>query len=102
MIKQPELPLTVNVQVDDRYMEKYAREYLNELFDKYLKPEWLTIADMEKITSRKRAWIMDYIVYDPYVRNNKLAKRDTDGKWIFDAEKIRPFLNRLFNDLPDY
>lgn len=102
MLRQPELPVQVNIQVDNQYMEKYAKEYIKELFDQFLRPEWLTIADMEKITRRKRKWIMDFIVYDPYVRNNKLAKRDTDGKWIFDAEKIRPFLNRLFDDLPDY
>lgn len=102
MLRQPELPVQVNIQVDNQFMEKYAKEYIKELFDQFLRPEWLTIADMEKITRRKRKWIMDFIVYDPYVRNNKLAKRDTDGKWIFDAEKIRPFLNRLFDDLPDY
>lgn len=102
MIQQDKSPFSVNVQVDDKYMEGFAKEYLNELFDRVLRPQWLTIADMEKITRRKRAWIMDYIVYDPYVRKNKLAKRDTDGKWIFEAKKIRPFLDRLFDDLPDY
>ena len=93
MIQQPEIPVSINIQFDNQYMEKYAKEYIRELFDQFLRPEWLTIADME---------IMEYIVYDPYVRNNKLAKRDTDGKWIFDAEKIRLFLDRLFDDLPDY
>lgn len=88
MIQQPEIPVSINIQFDNQYMEKYAKEYIRELFDQFLRPEWLTIADMEKITRRKRAWIMEYIVYDPYVRNNKLAKRDTDGKWIFDAENI--------------
>ena len=102
MIQQPEIPVSVNIQFDNQYMEKYAKEYIRELFDQFLRPEWLTIADMEKITRRKRAWIMEYIVYDPYVRNNKLAKRDTDGKWIFVSEKIRLFLDRLFDDLPDY
>ena len=102
MFPQPKQSVTVDIQVDDAYWKEYAVAYLNELFDQYLRPHWLTIADMEKITRRKRAWIMEYIVDDPYVRKNKLAKKDTDGKWIFDADNIRPFLKRLFDDLPDY
>lgn len=102
MFPQPELPVQVNIQVDNQYLDKRMKEYIVQYCETFLKPEWLTIADMEKITRRKRAWIMDYIVYDPYVRRNKLAKKDIDGKWIFDAKKIRPFLQRLFDDLPDY
>ena len=52
MLRQPELPVQVNIQVDNQYMEKYAKEYIKELFDQFLRPEWLTIADMEKITRR--------------------------------------------------
>lgn len=102
MFPQQKQSVTVDIQVDDAYWKEYADAYLKELFDHYLQPQFLTIADMEKITRRKRAWIMEYIVDDPYVRKNKLAKKDTDGKWIFDAENIRPFLKRLFDDLPDY
>jgi hypothetical protein len=47
-MEQRQLPMSVNIQLDNRYMEKFAKEYLNELFDRFLKPEWLTIADMEK------------------------------------------------------
>lgn len=104
MFPQPEVPVQVNIQVDNQYLEKYAREYIKELFDRYLRPEWLTIADMEKITNHKRAWIMEYIVDDPYVKTNKLAKREEgkNGKWLFHAERIRPFLDKMFDDLPDY
>lgn len=104
MFPQPEVPVQVNIQVDNQYMEKYAREYIKELFDRYLRPEWLTIADMEKITNHKRAWIMEYIVDDPYVKRNKLAKREEgkNGKWLFHAERIRPFLDKMFDNLPDY
>lgn len=104
MIPQPELPVQVNVQVDDQYLEKYAREYIKELFDHVLRPEWLTIADMEKITNHKRKWIIENIVDDPYVKRNKLAKREEgkNGKWLFDAEGIRPYLKKMFHDLPDY
>lgn len=104
MIPQPEVPVQVNVQVDNQYMEIYAQEYIKELFDHVLRPEWLTIADMEKITRHKRAWIMEYIVDDPYVKRNNLAKREEgqNGKWLFDADGIRPFLKRMFADLPDY
>lgn len=99
------MPVAVNIQVDNQYMQKFAKEYLEKLFQATLKPEWLTIADMEKITRHKRAWIMQYIVDDPYVRRNKLVKKESDSKtaqWLFDAERIRPFLRRLFDDLPDY
>ena len=102
MFTEPKKAVSVDIQVDDAYWKEYADSYLKELFDQYLRPHWLTIADMEKITRRKRVWIMEYIVDDPYVRKNKLAKKDTDGKWIFDADNIRPFLKRLFDDLPDY
>lgn len=101
-MEQPQI--AVNIQVDDKYMEQYAKAYLERLFERSLKPQWLTIADMEKITRHKRAWIMEFIVDDPYVRMNKLAKKEEgkNGKWLFDADGIRPFLQRIFNDLPDY
>jgi hypothetical protein len=105
LIQPPELPVAISIQVDDQYMEKYAKEYIKKLYDERLKPEWLTISDLEKITRHKRAWIMDNIIYDPYVRNNKIAKKESDSKvaqWIVDAERIRPFLKRLFDNLPDY
>lgn len=103
MLSQSELPVVVNVQVDENYVKKLTSEKVDELFEKYLRPEWYTMADMEKITRHKRAWIMQYIVEDPYVRKNKLAKKDGDSKnaaWLFDAEGIRPFLKRLFSELP--
>ncbi|WP_227644903.1 DUF771 domain-containing protein [Enterococcus faecium] len=75
MLEQPNLPVSVNIQVDDRYMERFAKAYLDELYQKVLKPEWLTIADLEHITRHKRAWIMEYIVDDPYVRRNGIAKK---------------------------
>ncbi|PEH48032.1 DUF771 domain-containing protein [Enterococcus faecium] len=105
MLEQPNLPVSVNIQVDDRYMERFAKAYLDELYQKVLKPEWLTIADLEHITRHKRAWIMEYIVDDPYVRRNGIAKKESDSKnaqWLFDAERIRPFLKRLFDDMEDY
>lgn len=105
MIQQPDLPIAVNLQIDNQFLEKYMKEYLSEYCHEYLKPEWLTISDLEKITRRKRTWIMENIIYDPYVRKNKIAKRDGDSpkaQWLVDAKKIRPFLNRLFEDLPDY
>lgn len=105
MIKQPSSPVSINIQVDEQYMEKFAKDYLNELYKKALAPEWLTIADLEHITRHKRAWIMEYIVDDSYVRKNGIAKKESDSKnaqWLFDAERIRPFLKRLFNDMEDY
>lgn len=101
---QSQPPVSVNIQVDNQYMEEFAREYVKQLFDEALRPHFLTIADMEKITRHKRAWIMEFIVEDPYVRKHKLAKKEEgkNGKWLFHAEKIRPFLDRMFDDLPDY
>ncbi|WP_430598241.1 DUF771 domain-containing protein [Enterococcus sp. AZ177] len=100
-----QLPVQVNVQVDNQYMEKYAREYIEKLYTRLLKPQWLTMKDMIQITRHQRNWIMENIVDDPYVKKNKLAKKDGTSKnsnWLFDADGIRPFLEKLFNDLPDY
>lgn len=102
MLHKPVAPINVEIQIEDKYMEKYAREYIEELFERVLRPQWLTMNDMEKITRRKRKWIMEYIVDDPFVRENELAKKDSGGQWLFDAEKIRPFLNKLFRKLPNY
>jgi len=100
-----QIPVQVNVQVDNQYMEKYAREYIENLYSRLLKPQWLTMKDMVQITRHKRNWIMENIVDDPYVKQNKLAKKDGDSSnsgWLFDAERIRPFLKKLFDELPDY
>lgn len=104
MFSQPEVPVQVNVQVDNQYLDKHIKAYIEEYCETFLRPEWYTISDMEKITRHKRAWIMEFIVDDPYVRRNKLAKKEEgkNGKWLFDAKGIRPFLQRLFDDLPDY
>ena len=48
---------------------------------------------------------MQNIVDDPYVKKNKLAKKESDSvnaQWLFDAERIRPFLKWLYIELPDY
>lgn len=75
MFPQSEPPVVVNIQVDDNYVKKRTDERIDELFERFLRPQWLTIADMEKITRHKRAWIMEFVVDDPYVRRNKLAKK---------------------------
>lgn len=103
MLEHPQME--ISIQVDNQYMERFAKTYLEQLFERSLRPEWLTIADLERITRRKRAWIMQYIVDDPYVKRNRLAKKESSAKnaqWLFDAERIRPFLKRLFDELPDY
>lgn len=104
MFPQPELPVQVNVQVDNQYLDKHMKAYIEEYCRAFLRPQWYTISDMEKITRHKRAWIMEFIVDDPYVRRNKLAKKEEgkNGKWLFHADKIRPFLEKLFDDLPEY
>lgn len=99
------VPLKIEVEINDEHWEEYAKSYLENLYERTLRPHWLTMEDMERITRHKRAWIMKFVVDDPYVRRNKLAKKEGEsrnGQWIFHAEKIRPFLDRLFDNLPDY
>ncbi|MDN3135994.1 DUF771 domain-containing protein [Enterococcus faecalis] len=105
MFSQPEVPVQVNVQVDNQYLDKHLKEYVEQYCETFLRPEWYTMSDMEKITRHKRAWIMQNIVDDSYVKKNKLAKKESDSvnaQWVFDAERIRPFLKRLYIELPDY
>ncbi|EGO5060747.1 DUF771 domain-containing protein [Enterococcus faecalis] len=105
MSLQSELPIEVNVQVDNQYLDKHMKAYVEEYCKKFLQPEWYTMSDMEKITRHKRGWIMDNIIYDPYVKKNKLVKKESDSvnsQWLFDADRIRPFLKRLYIELPDY
>lgn len=105
MFPQTELPVQVNIQVDNQYLDKHMKEYVAQYCEKFLKPQWLTIADMEKITRHKRKWIMDFIVDDPYVKRNKIVKKESESinaQWLFHAERIRPFLDRLFDGMEDY
>lgn len=100
-----EVEAGVQIHLNNKWLEDYAKEYINKLYAEKLKPEWLTISDLEHITSRKRQWVMENIIYDPYVRENGIAKRDSDSKkaqWLIDSERIRPFLKKLFSDLPNY
>lgn len=100
MIEQPR----IEIIADNNWLEKFAKEYLQQLYDERLKPEWLTIPDLEEITRHERKWIMEHIINDPYVQKNGIAKKaggNTKSKWIVDAEKIRPFLKRLFASFPN-
>lgn len=100
MIEQPR----IEIVADNDWLEKFAKEYLQQLYDERLKPEWLTIPDLEEITRHERKWIMEHIINDPYVQKNGIAKKaggNTKSKWIVDAEKIRPFLKRLFSSFPN-
>ncbi len=49
-------------------LRSLPKEYLQQLYDERLKPEWLTIPDLEEITRHERKWIMEHIINDPYVQ----------------------------------
>ncbi|MFZ4889877.1 DUF771 domain-containing protein [Enterococcus innesii] len=94
----------IEIKVDDQWLEELAKDYLKQLYSERLKPEWLTVADLEQITRHEKKWIIENIINDPYVQKNGIAKKagvNTKSKWIVDAERIRPFLKRLFAKFPD-
>lgn len=89
------------IVIDEGLLREIANEYVKEHCEKHLDKVWYTIKDLEHITGYGRTWIMEYIIEDPYVRKNGIAKRIGDGKkrqWRIDAERIKPFLKRLFDD----
>ena len=71
MIEQPR----IEIVADNDWLEKFAKEYLQQLYDERLKPEWLTIPDLEEITRHERKWIMEHIINDPYVQKKWNRKR---------------------------
>ena len=94
----------IEIKVDEEWLEAFARDYVKQLYDESLQPEWLTLADLEQITRHEKKWVIENIINDPYVQKNGIAKKagmNTKSKWIVDAERIRPFLKRLFASFPD-
>lgn len=94
----------IEIKVDEKWLEAFAKDYVKQLYDERLKPEWLTVADLEQITRHEKKWIIENIINDPYVQKNGIAKKagmNIKSKWIVDAERIRPFLKRLFASFPN-
>lgn len=94
----------IEVQVDGKWFEQYVEKYIADYCERFLRPEWFSIKDLERITGKKRNWIMENIINDPFVRKYGIAKRAGEGnrsEWIIDAEKIRPFLRRFVSELPE-
>lgn len=94
----------IEIVADEKWLEAFAKDYIEQLYDERLKPEWLTVADLEQITRHEKKWIIENIINDPYVQKNGIAKKagmNIKSKWIVDAERIRPFLKRLFKTFPN-
>ncbi|MBT2254003.1 DUF771 domain-containing protein [Priestia megaterium] len=87
---------TVQVIIDSSYLEKEVERQVNErLIDMGIGTWW----DMKRLqyeTSRSYDWLMEYVIYDPRVRNFSKQK---NGRWLFKAKDMKEFLNKYFDEL---
>ncbi|WP_270792519.1 hypothetical protein [Enterococcus casseliflavus] len=44
----------IEIKVDEEWLEAFARDYVKQLYDERLQPEWLTLADLEQITRHEK------------------------------------------------
>lgn len=87
---------TVQVIVDNNYIEKEVTHQVNERLTDMGIGTWWDMKRLQYETSRSYDWLMEYVVCDPRVQ--KFAKQK-NNRWLFDAKRMKEFLNTFYEEL---
>ncbi|PFD35093.1 hypothetical protein CN285_24545 [Bacillus cereus] len=87
---------TVQVIVDDSYIQKEVASQINERLADMGIGTWWDMKRLQYETSRSYDWLIEYVVTDPRVQ--AFAKQK-NNRWLFDAKKMKEFLNTFYEEL---
>ncbi|TKJ06189.1 DUF771 domain-containing protein [Bacillus cereus] len=87
---------TVQVIIDDSYLQKEVTRQVNERLADMGIGTWWDMKRLKYETSREYKWLMENIVLDPRVQ--KFAKQKND-RWLFKAKEMKEFLNKFYDEL---
>ncbi|CAH2465068.1 DUF771 domain-containing protein [Bacillus mycoides] len=87
---------TVQVIIDDSYLQKEVARQVNERLADMGVGTWWDMKRLQYETSRSYDWLMEYVVTDPRVQ--AFAKQK-NNRWLFKAKEMREFLDNFFDEL---
>ncbi|PEK87948.1 DUF771 domain-containing protein [Bacillus toyonensis] len=87
---------TVQVIIDDNYLQKEVSRQVNERLVDMGIGTWWDMKRLQYETSRSYDWLMEYVVCDPRVQ--EFAKQK-NNRWLFKAKEMKEFLNKYFDEL---
>ncbi|MES1049941.1 DUF771 domain-containing protein [Bacillus thuringiensis] len=90
------MPATVQVIIDDSYLQKEVTRQVNERLADMGVGTWWDMKRLQYETSRSYDWLMEYVVYDPRVQ--EFAKQK-NNRWLFKAKEMKTFLNKYYDEL---
>ncbi|MDO6631795.1 DUF771 domain-containing protein [Bacillus thuringiensis] len=90
------MPATVQVIIDDSYLQKEVTRQVNERLVDMGVGTWWDMKRLQYETSRSYDWLMEYVVYDPRVQ--EFAKQK-NNRWLFKAKEMKEFLTRFYDEL---
>lgn len=87
---------TVQVIVDDHYLQKEVTRQVNERLSDMGIGTWWDMKRLQYETSRSYDWLMEYVVTDTRVQ--AFAKQK-NNRWLFKAKEMKEFLNTFYEEL---
>ncbi|HEF1854634.1 MULTISPECIES: DUF771 domain-containing protein [Bacillus] len=87
---------TVQVIIDDSYVQKEVSRQVNERLVDMGIGTWWDMKRLQYETSRSYDWLMEYVVYD--LRVQGFAKQK-NNRWLFKAKEMKAFLEKYFDEL---
>ncbi|MES1051286.1 DUF771 domain-containing protein [Bacillus thuringiensis] len=90
------MPATVQVIIDDSYLQKEVTRQVNERLADMGVGTWWDMKRLQYETSRSYDWLMEYVVYDTRVQ--EFAKQK-NNRWLFKAKEMKEFLNKFYDEL---
>ncbi|PEJ20457.1 hypothetical protein CN675_08615 [Bacillus toyonensis] len=87
---------TVQVIIDDRYLQKEVSRQVNERLADMGIGTWWDMKRLQYETSRSYDWLMEYVVTDSRVQ---IFAKQKNNRWLFKAKEMKAFLDKYFDEL---
>ncbi|MEK4675926.1 DUF771 domain-containing protein [Bacillus sp. FSL K6-2944] len=87
---------TVQVIIDDQYLQKEVARQVHERLVEMGIGTWWDMKRLQYETSRSYDWLMEYVVTDSRVQ---VFAKQKNNRWLFKAKEMKAFLNQYFDEL---
>lgn len=87
---------TVQVIIDDSYVQKEVARQVNERLVDMGIGTWWDMKRLQYETSRSYDWLMEYVVCDSRVQ---IFAKQKNSRWLFKAKEMKEFLNTFYDEL---
>lgn len=95
-------PAIIQIHMDEKVIKEFAKDEVKRIvLESISKSCWWDMKRLEMETCRKRDWLIENILLNPYFREEmkQISNGREGGRWMFRGEEMRIFLDRNFHHL---